>query len=685
MAEVSEDRKPQAESQKRPAATAERESPPGAIALGKNCFILPNEPLPQFDLPGARAYKVIDQRANARQLLARVCDPGTLPRLAQIDFFSKLLDAHLMRPLEWEAVFWPPAGHRCFVASFERPPHGPLMASLDQAIQPLAPEDLSQHLIAPATLSLALLNRRSVTHRAIRPTNLYRNDADGQMVLLGDCVCGPPAAAQPVIVEPLESAMTAPLARGPGTTADDLFALGASVLLLAIGGSPLIGLGDRAIIEARLAKGSFAAMLGEARLPFSLRDVLRGLLSDNPESRWRIHDLEQWLSGNQRRAVFAGNEVEATRQFRFANGDHNSRRSLAYAFGENVDAALAELGRENVYRWMERSLGDPALSAQVESTVQDAHASGARRGAADATLVTRVSILMDPRGPLRYRGLSIMPDGLGPLLAEALRGGDNVTVRLIGEIISRGLAVNLLAARVPEDPMTRIYKRLQQLLRHAGAGYGIERCLYELNPQLPCLSPALAGDYVGSIRDLLPTLERLAESGKQMPVMVDRHIAAFIATSFKRSTDSMLTSLAGAEGDMVAAKRGMLGLLAALQYEFGPERLPHLTQWAAGELEAAAKQFFSRSTRDAVHKKFLQLAEGGSLVELDRALNNVKATRDDRAGRMLAVKAFSKLRLEAQKIEAKSEGVELQRTGMRVAANLSIGIGLAAVVTLFAM
>src|SRR3546814_10365001 len=90
-----------------------------------------------------------------------------------------------------------------------------------------------------------------------------------------------------------------PSGRGNGAVADDLYALGATILYLLQGHSPLAGLDDRSIVAAKIEKGSFAAMSGEARLPVGLMEPLRGLLMDDPQQRWTIEDLDLWVSGRR--------------------------------------------------------------------------------------------------------------------------------------------------------------------------------------------------------------------------------------------------------------------------------------------------------------------------------------------------------------------------------------------------
>ena len=102
-----------------------------------------------------------------------------------------------------------------------------------------------------------------------------------------------------------------------------------------------------------------------------------------------------------------------------------------------------------------------------------------------------------------------------------------------------------------------------------------------MHPFLPCLSPRLGGAYVATLEDLLPTLENVVARERDLKVMVDRHIAAFVASRIQRNIDRMLATLEGGGGDPIKTKLGMLTLYARLQAEFGPEQLPYLTEWFA--------------------------------------------------------------------------------------------------------
>ena len=149
---------------------------------------------------------------------------------------------------------------------------------------------------------------------------------------------------------------------------------------------------------------------------------------------------------------------------------------------------------------------------------------------------------------------------------------------------------------------------MQQLLRHTGPGYGVERCLYMLNPGYVCQSDILQGQYVSEIRDLLPALESLVEKKGGLPSILDRHLTAFIASRIKANVDRLLAALEAAQGDPFLTKLGMLSLFAAVQSKHGPSDLPHLSAWLGKELEPAVNRFKSKLLRDQMRKKLIAQA-----------------------------------------------------------------------------
>src|SRR6202011_5057089 len=115
----------------------------------------------------------------------------------------------------------------------------------------------------------------------VRPDNLFRA-GPGEPALLGCAWAAPSASTQPALYEPPYSAMCPPSCRGEGSVADDVYALGVTLLVLAMGRIPLAGLDDKAILRRKLDMGSFAALVGDERLPAAIADLVRGMLAEDP-------------------------------------------------------------------------------------------------------------------------------------------------------------------------------------------------------------------------------------------------------------------------------------------------------------------------------------------------------------------------------------------------------------------
>ena len=61
------------------------------------------------------------------------------------------------------------------------------------------PENLVKSLLIPALTTLAVFERRKITHRAIRPDNVFPSGVEDGAYLFGDCVSVPPSWGQSTI------------------------------------------------------------------------------------------------------------------------------------------------------------------------------------------------------------------------------------------------------------------------------------------------------------------------------------------------------------------------------------------------------------------------------------------------------------------------------------------------------
>ncbi|MBM3488014.1 MAG: hypothetical protein FJX67_15505 [Alphaproteobacteria bacterium] len=550
------------------------------------------------------------------------------------------------------------------------------MASLTARQAPMSGDEIKRKVIPALALALVHFARRGVTHRAIRPDNIFFSTSANASVLLGDCVATPPSWNQPAVFEPIEVAQIPPAARGAGTISDDLYALGATILSLSLGYCPLIGQDDREVVALKTAQGSYAVMLGGERPPVGLREVVRGLLADDFADRWTLADLEQWLTGELQRTVPPVRELKVDRSFDFAGKPHRHFRTIAQAFGEEWEAAATPIRNRTLEAWLKRCNADHRLVESIATIAVQAAVDAQRTPANDGRLVAHVAAILDPSGPLRYRGLIARPDGLGVVLASAMWNHDARLVDLLGDTIAKGLALDWYRFRErpyrnDDESAIRQFRKLQQFLRFTGPGYGIERCLYELNPHLECQSPVIEAASVMQAAEILPALEVVVAAKGQLPTLLDRHLIAFIAARRKRNAERELGLIQGAKNNALDAKLAVLDLFAQLQEDYGPDALPALAKWIASEVGGAATRFASRTLREQAKRRLEAAAEDGRLGPLAAAIADDTLVRHDMEGRARAAREYAAAAERIALLESQTFEAAAQRLGWSIAAGVS--------------
>ena len=524
-------------------------------------------------------------------------------------------------------------------------PPGPPMMVPGERRAPLGETDLIQNVAKPVARVLGELAERGLLHRGIRPDNLFRPAAGGP-VTLGEAFALPPGFCQPAAFEPTGMAMCAPCGKGEGTLEDDLYALGVTLLALATGHWPLAGLDDRAGIRLRLERGSLAALVGQARLSASVATLLRGLLSDDPGFRPGLDEIALWPGGARARPQTARAVRKATRPFDFAGEPVLDARSLAFAMAGRWQEGIRAMRSPALLAWLDRALTDQPLTERVREIV-DADPLG---GESDGdVLLSRTLAALDPQGPLWWRGIALMPDGLGTMLAEAHAAPQPSAERqrdladmIEAQAISRYATEHLDRPGMIElDKMGRL-ARAQARARVLGSGR--ERLLYQLNPGLPCLSPLVRKAGAATLPALLAALEAAAAGSPPAagaPTPLDRHVAAFIGAGLDGAIDTLLAA-AGDTGRPEEAGLATVAVFARLQRLQKGTKLPNLARWVAALAAPAVATWHGKAARARVEKALPEAAASGDFALLLEALDGEAARAEDRAGFAEAAATFAR-------------------------------------------
>lgn len=617
----------------------------GPVTMAERYRVHPEHPLPALDAPGGiKAFQATDERGSPKALFALVCRRDVAPRSDVLTQFARFNRLPLVTPLRWGVVYWPPEKARRFVIILHQPGGERILSAAGASIEAWREDRVVRLVMNPLMPVFKELGGRNLTHRAIRADNLFFSDATRESVVLGECFSLPAGMAQPSIYEPIDSAMAMPEGRGHGLPADDYYALGVLILVLLCGGNPVPQLDEYKLVEAKISKGSYAALIGETRLSLPMVEVLRGLLCDDPDERWRHDDLQLWLNGRHLSPKQALLPPKAARLFPFENAEYNNAAALSYAMGRQWPAALQVVKSQELERWIRRSLSDDRRAGLVSAATQVVIGVGGGAPGLEDRLLSRVLIALDHQAPLRYKQVAVRIQGLSAAFAVNYHNEDRR--QTFAEVILHKLPQMWIEAqphlRVDIVAFVRAFDMAGMHLTKPRIGYGLERGLYALNGSWPCQSPMLADDYVADVSDLLPALERLAQQGKTDRVPMDWHIGGFISARLKMAPDRAFNEMSESERPEIF-NLGVVRILADLQGTTGPERLPHLAAWCADLLKPVSDRFRNRTRRREMNGLLRELAARGDLASLLKLVDSPERQAVDEEGFRRARAHFASL------------------------------------------
>lgn len=656
----------------------------GSVPLNGKFSIFPEQRLPNFDSGPAVAFAAAAMRDPAPAIVALLCDSRHPPRFDVAPAFRRVDCDGLIRVVDWGVVDWPDGGARRAVVLMERPSGGKVLPSLEAQIVPFKEEPLIRRVIRPMAQLLSEFYIQGITHRNIRPDNLfYDGEADRAPIVLGDGLSAPVAMAQAVAYETIQGGMADPAGRGEGDSSDDLYALGATLVSLLIGRCPFQGMSGEEIVRRKLEIGSFSAMLGDQRISQTAIEIFRGLLHDDPNERWKIDDLDLWVGGRRLSPKQQIMPVKAARPLDFAGKTLFTAPEVAEAFSRHWDAAIAVVTEGTLDHWLRRSLGDDDRTEAVK------HAKSFDSdddGTSNDTMLARVCIALDPLGPIRLRGFSANLDGIGTLLSN--RHDDKEIHDLFLLLMRENLPVYWTEMNRHTSPdhfrFIAMYEKTRPYLDQAAMGQGVERAIYDLDSTSPCRSPLLEADYVVSLDQLLPALERVASSSPgSLSALVDRHIAAFIPMRMKVAIAFELRSMAAAENEMestLAATR----ILALVQENAVSVEVPALCAVAVAMLEPCAGRYFNLQRRKTVVPQLKEAAKAGKFRDLLAVIDNADDLKVDEMRYQRAVAEYVSTLMQLARLNyerANRRGIARQ-LGAQIASLVSGSISAAAILAI---
>jgi eukaryotic-like serine/threonine-protein kinase len=637
---------------------------PAALIIDDRFRILPGSQL--ADLSGLACFQAEDQRRLAGEVVALRANVAMPPR-PKLSAFLQAPHEGLLTPLVHGAAgsgFWIicPA------------PPGPSLASL---ASPWSGNALLTHVLRPVARALDHLQMVGLTHRAIRPDNLFVRSG-GRSVVLGPAWAAPPAMHQPAVFEPTYSALCPPAARGDGSIADDIYALGVLLLALWTGEMPLAGSAPRDIIQLKLEYGSHAALTGKMRLQRGFEEILRAMLSDDPLARPDPATLAN-LDGIHARRGSHRMALRASRPITVGDRVAWNRPTLAVLCAEHPAEAMALLRQGVIEQWVRYTAENAALATSIEDLRRDDMLGDpqapsrpiARNGTAVSDFcLMRLIALLDPLAPLFWRGSWLWPDGLGPMLAGALGQppafDPRDMVALLDALIGRGVLNRWRLLRGARPDHADLAVR-PGLLHRSGGDDGqtvLLRLAYLFNPYLPCASPQLGGALAMTPTGLVTLLEHTAESGGGP--LLDAHMLAFLDARLENHASEDREPGGGADPNQATHE---LALLARCQIVAACGPLTRIATGLLPRLEASMQDWPGISRREGRIARLRAMAAKGDLKTMLGLFHDAEARRQDEAARSQAAHEIAEISAAlAEQAETTPLRLEASRVAAREAA-----------------
>lgn len=645
--------------------------------------------LPDFGA-GQRCFAVVDHRSGRRDLMAVQAERHAPARVLPINALSSLTIENLLLPI---ASGRAPAGQgtQAYFVVMPRPSGPPLWPGLAPPLSGPAwgERDLLEYVLRPLADALAQLHATGMTHRAIHPGNIFRGRDHGATTL-GGAWAAPPAMLQPCVFEPPYSAQCHPAGRGDGSIADDVYALGVVLIALAGAARPMAGADDETIIRRKLERGSFAALTSDLRLSAGLSDLLRLMLAEDPEHRPLPAALADPATVRSRR-IATRTAPRAQHPIDVAGVAVWDARSLAHAMARAPKSAVSLLRANTVDLWLRRTLGETVLAARVDDIVRGNEDDRiADRAKENAILVLRTVALLDPLSPMCWRGLSLFPDGVGPLCAMLTADARQTPeMDLMQDLIQEEACAMWAEARPwgGDMAMLRLDCRQQRaILRIGGWAGGPLRLAYTLNPLLPCRATSVCQETVVRLHDLMPALERTASGVAD--ILIDADIGAFIAARYNGRMDGEFAILAQHEDPDIdpPGHRGLAQLRVLERIcQQDPEKCwPIVAAAAVHPARAALLQWRGRTARSEREAALQQAVARGALAAMLTVLSDSQALAADTRDCALANLEIRHIVTDTERLlAAKADrGVRARTVGNEIAAGIGVmALAIAAMAT----
>ncbi|MBN8828128.1 MAG: hypothetical protein J0H68_05425 [Sphingobacteriia bacterium] len=602
-----------------------------------------DQPLKSFSTQFGQAYVVEDKKTNSdSEFFAFVYDNMYVQRLDVITSLKDYTTNLIIKPIAAEIT--PINNNETFALCVIM--KRPIGVSLREHIMnngPVSEQFVFDKIIPILIKVINIYESYNICHGLINPDNIYIN---GDQITIGDSVRESCGFTQNLVYETIERMQALPIGKGNSDTSIDYFAMGVLIIYLIRGSLPTDGFNESDLINLRVTEGSYDIYIKDSPLTPNFKSLLKGLLCDRKTDRWGTPKIIEWLKGRKYNIALIKVYKQAYRFFAVGDNKYYNLGTLCYALWKEWDSAKKIFKDFKIVKWIETSVGNSELADRLSYTVKIGASNSIFISVDEDEIVSRSLALIDPDGGIRYKDLSVNIEGIPTALTYFIVKNNQEITNYFKQIIDSAIISIANDSRINVgrglNPVFMInFEKCKLFIKKLDLCFGIERVIYELNPQLPCQSPLVVNYYCHSIPRLLTQLNEIVKH--QEVYSIDRHIAAFIGQRIGLKKEIKLNSLAKfpeIENNRIIKS---LAVLAIAQRESRTGSLKNLSSKYVLYLKNILSYIRSKTLRNELIQKLDKVAENGNLEEILNIMCDPLVIMKDQKGFELAHKRFVEL------------------------------------------
>lgn len=613
------------------------------VQFGKHVTIRLDQPLPRFNNGSSEAYVAYNEIEKKKKFFVLVAGSESLARWRHEKKYNSLGDPSFIRLMGTGIVQWPLDGQQKYVFLYQAEFGECLVKEGEFSNTQWGSAEVNKFLIEPMARMLKDLRDRGLCHGCIRSDTIFYGSAEKDSpVILGDCLSVHTMSTQRSLFLPIDKALVDPMGRGEGTSADDVYAFGVSLALFLRKTDEIGDLSDEALLRQKIEVGSFAAIVGAERFQGAILDLLRGVLNDDANARWKVEDIFSWLEGARVTPAPLPRRQKAIRPISFMGRKYIFADVLAIDLHKSPGEAIEMVKNGQLSEWIDKSLSDRQMLMQFE-TILDRVGDVSTNA---SLLIAHLKMLFNPMLPIHYKDKIFTYDGIGGILAfDAMKGQD---LSVYEEVITLSLPDYAIAERNLSSSnvkaLVRLYDQCRLALKQKKRGQGIERCIYILCDHAPCLSPRYRDYFINSAHSALVTFEKLSDAGGQIALYMDEHCIAFFSNLSSSMMNQCMYDLNSSEKDDQIA--GNLRCLALMQREIKGFKAMAIASVFRDSLSGVYKSFQNKGLRIQVEEGVKRAAAKGDLIAMSAILDDESTLRKDKRAFQRAQSEFKLLQAE---------------------------------------